>query len=594
MAYRDLQHFLDKLEAEDELIYIDELVSRDLEITEISDRVMKSKDRNKAIIFTNVEDCDYPLCINIFGSEKRMAMALEVNSLDEIGDGIKEFMDMQNYKGIFNQVMALPKLARLYFSFPTKIPAKFKKAPCQEVIDEEVDLDRIPILKCWPQDGGRFFTMPLVFTKDPETGQQNVGMYRMQVFDKTTTGMHWHLHKDGKEIYEKYRKLGIKKMPVSVVVGSDPATIYSATAPLPKMIDETMLSSYLRKRPLSLVKSITNDIYVPANSEFVFEGYVDIDEEYRLEGPFGDHTGYYSLADMYPVFHVEKITHKADPIFDATIVGMPPMEDCYLSLATERIFLPLLTITVPEIKEMHLPFEAVFHNGALLKVDTAYPKHASKIVNAMWGMGQMMYQKLMVVYNQDINMKDYKLAFETFMRNVDFSEDIMVTNGPLDALDHSSKNKYHGARVGFDATEKEEDKLFGLDENANVNLPYEFRKYIIDRKICGIVVQLDKHDDQEFKKLVTHIGANKELGNVKLIVAVDQYTDIDSYNYVAWRLFNNIDAERDFVLNGKQLIIDATRKLPIENGGREWPDDIVMDEEIVKLVTEKFGDSDVF
>lgn len=592
MAYKDMQAFLNKLEKENELIYIHDEVSRDLEITEISDRVMKAKDKNKAMIFTNVKGCDYPLCINIFGSDKRMCMALEVDSLNDIGDGIRDFMDLQNYKGLVNQVMALPKLSRLYFSFPNKF--RIGTAPCQEVIEANVDLDRIPVLKCWPQDGGRFFTMPLVFTKDPETGTQNVGMYRMQIFDKQTTGMHWHLHKDGKEIYEKYRKLGIKKMPVSVVVGSDPATIYSATAPLPKMIDETMLSSYLRKRPLNLVKSITNDIYIPANSEFVFEGYVDIDEEYRLEGPFGDHTGYYSLADMYPVFHIEKITHKKNPIFDATIVGMPPMEDCYLSLATERIFLPLLSLTVPEIKEMHLPFEAVFHNGALLKVDTAYPKHANKIVNAMWGMGQMMYQKLMVIYNQNIDLRDYKLAFETFLRNVDFTEDILITEGPLDALDHSSKNKYHGARVGFDATEKEEDKSFGLDTSTTITIDNEYKTFEIDNKVVAMSIKMDKQSADCIKTMVETIKENTNLSQIKLIVVVDQYTKVNSYGYIAWRLFNNIDANRDFTLNGKQLIVDATRKLPIENGGREWPDDIIMDEDIVKLVDEKFGDKNVF
>lgn len=592
MAYKDLQAFLKKLEAEDELIYINEQVSRDLEITEISDRVMKANEKNKAIIFTNVEGCDYPVCINIFGSDKRMCMALEVENLNDIGDGIKDFIDLQNYKGIFNQIMALPKLARLYFSFPSKF--KIGTPPCQQVIDDVVDLNRIPILKCWPQDGGRFFTMPLVFTKDPETGTQNVGMYRMQVYDQKTTGMHWHLHKDGKEIYEKYRKLGIKKMPVSVVVGSDPATIYSATAPLPKMIDETMLSSYLRKRPLKLVKSITNDIYIPANSEFVFEGYVDIDEEYRLEGPFGDHTGYYSLADMYPIFHIEKITHKKNPIFDVTIVGMPPMEDCYLSLATERIFLPLLSLTVPEIKEMHLPFEAVFHNGALLRVESSYPKHASKIVNAMWGMGQMMYQKLMVVYDQQINLRDYKLCFETFMRNTDFTEDILITEGPLDALDHSSKNKYHGARVGFDSTKKTEDKLFGLDSSLQIKLNHRFKTIKIDDKYAAIAIQIDKNTPDDIQNIIATIKTSSDLSQIKLVVVVDQYTDITSFSYIAWRLFNNIDANRDFTLNGQQLIIDATRKLPIENGGRDWPDDIVMDREIIDLVTAKFGDKGVF
>ncbi len=586
MAYKDLQAFLKKLEQEDELVYIDTEVSQDLEITEIADRFMKSKDNNKAIVFTNVVGCDYPVCINIFGSDKRLCMALEIDSLDDIGDGIRDVIDLKRYKGIKNQILAIPSLLRLYFSFPTKF--KLGTPACQEVVLEP-NLDKYPILKCWPEDGGRFFTMPLVFTKDPETNQQNVGMYRMQVFDQKTTGMHWHLHKDGKEIYEKYRKLGISKMPVSVVVGCDPATIYSSTAPLPKMIDETMFASYLRKKPLNMVKCVSNDLYVPSNSEFVFEGYVDINEDYVLEGPFGDHTGYYSLADYFPLFHIEKITHKKNPMFNATIVGMPPMEDCYLGLATEKIFLPLLTLTIPEVKDMHLPFEAVFHNGALLKCESSYPKQANKIINAMWGMGQMMYQKLMVVYNEDINLRDYKSCFDSFLRNTNFSEDILITSGPLDELDHSSKQKYSGARVGFDATKKECEYLFGVEAH-NINLDYEYTTYEIEKKVVALAIKFDKDNKDQIKDIVNKIKEDEVLSGIKLIIIFDQYSDISSYSHMAWRLFNNIDADRDFYLNENQLIIDATRKLPIENGGREWPNDIIMDDDIIKLVDEKFKD----
>lgn len=591
MAFKDLQHFISKLDQAGEIIYINDEVSRDLEITEIANRIMKSGEKNKGIVFTNVKDSPYPVCINIFGSEKRMCMALGVNELSDIGDGINQFLNLQKYKGFVNQILSLPSLSRLYFSFPSK--ARLLNAPCQQIV-EEPNLDQLPILKCWPQDGGRFLTMPLVFTKDPETGNQNVGMYRMQVFDKKTTGMHWHLHKDGKEIYDKYRALGIKKMPVSVVIGCDPASIYSAIAPLPKMIDEMMFSSYLRRKPVKMVKSITNDIFIPAHSEFVLEGYVDIDEPYRIEGPFGDHTGYYSLTDMYPIFHIEKVTHKENPMFNATIVGMPPMEDCYFGLATEKIFRPLLGVTTPEINDMHMPFEAVFHNGALLNITSTYPKHASKVLNSMWGMGQMMYQKLMVVYDEKFSLQNYHLAFEKFLRNVDFSQDIYISQGPLDALDHSSKDKYFGARVGFDATNKDDDQLFGADPDVLYLDDYKHSTYEIDGQVVGAAIQIDKQSVMDFRNLSEKIISDPQMSKIKLVIVVDTFTDVEDLSNIAWRTFNNIDASRDFIVNQKQLIVDATRKLSHENGGRKWPDDIIMDEEVVQLVTRKFGTRDIF
>nr|WP_272507423.1 menaquinone biosynthesis decarboxylase [Clostridium aestuarii] len=420
-------------------------VDSNLEITEITDRV--SKKYGKALLFKKVKNSPYPVLINSLGTYERLNMALEVENLDEIANTIMEFMDVASYATLMNKIKSVPKLARLARVFPKKV----KKASCQEVI-EEPDLDKLPILKCWPEDGGRYITLPLVITKDPETNQQNMGMYRLQVYDKKTTGMHWHLHKDGREIYEKYRKLG-KKMPVSVALGCDPTVIYSATAPLPKMIDEMIFAGFLRKSPVELVKCITNDIYVPANAEFILEGYVDLDEM-RLEGPFGDHTGYYSLADMYPVFHIEKITRKKSPVYPTTIVGKPPMEDCYLGKATEKIFLPLLKIQCPEIIDMNFPLEGVFHNCVIVSIKKSYPKHAHKVMSALWGMGQMMYTKMIIVVDENVNPHDVSTVAWKVFNNIDAKRDLVISEGPLDALDHASNTAFYGNRLGIDATKK--------------------------------------------------------------------------------------------------------------------------------------------
>ncbi len=589
MAYLDLQSFIKKLDQEGELITIDIEVDCQLEITEISDRVMKGV--NKALLFTNIKDRDFPLLINAFGSDKRINLALQVNDLSSIADDIHNFMNLASYQGIYRQIKSIPRLSRLYFSFPSKI--KFKKAPCQEVI-EAPNLNKFPVLKCWPDDGGSFFTLPMVFTKDPETGQQNIGMYRLQVYDHNTTGMHWHLHKDGKEIYEKYRELGIQKMPVSVAVGCDPATVYASTAPLPKMIDEAMFASFLRKKPLKMVKSITNNIYVPANAEIILEGYVDIDET-RLEGPFGDHTGYYSLPCQYPVFHLTKITRKQKPIFHATIVGKPPMEDCYLSKATEVIFLPLIQMTLPEIKNMHLPFEGVFHNCALVAIDTKYPGHAHKTMYNFWGLGQMMYQKLIIIFNANTNLHDYETLFKTFVINCEPVNDIIITKGPLDALDHSSKEAFFGSRIGIDLTNIRNDDFITRYKKVNLTKLKKIDKNIINvvvPKINGyfpvLFLSFNKDKKKDTTTLISSLKKNEFSNNFKFIFLFDQFTDIEVYSVLFWRLFNNIDGQRDLYFNKDNLIIDATRKLPSENGNRKWPDDIIMSDDVITRVNEKW------
>lgn len=475
MGYKNLQDFIKKLEEKGLLKRITAEVDSYLEITEITDRV--SKANGPALLFEKVKGSDFPVLINAMGSYDRMAMALGVEHINDIGEDIAEFMDMANYMGLMNKFKSLPRLSRMAAVFPIKLPTK---GDCQEVINYDPDLTKLPVLQCWPKDGGRFITLPLVFTKDPETGIQNVGMYRLQVFDKNTTGMHWHLHKDGKEIYESYKKIG-GKMPVSVALGCDPAVTYAATAPLPKMIDEMMFAGFLRKMPVKMVKSMTNDIYVPADAEFVIEGYVDVAEDLRWEGPFGDHTGYYSLADYYPVFHVTCITHRKNPVYPTTIVGKPPMEDCYMGKATERIFLPLLKMMNPEIVDINFPLEGVFHSCVVVSIQKRFPGHARKIMNAIWGMGQMMYTKMIIVVDEDVDPQDMSVVAWKVFNNIDAKRDVEISEGPLDALDHAASIPYLGSRMGIDATRKWKSEGHTRDWPDDIEMSEEIKDLVSKR-----------------------------------------------------------------------------------------------------------------
>lgn len=449
MAYKDLRDFIADLESKGELKRIKTEVDSVLEITEITDRV--SKKFGPALLFENVKGSKMPVAINLFGNYKRMNMSLGVESLDDIGKEIMSFAEFPKpSSGFLDKLKALPKLAEISNFMPKTV----KKGPCQEIIKkgDEVNLEELPVLQCWPEDGGKFITLPLVVTVDPETGRKNLGMYRLQVYDKNTTGMHWHAHHDGAENYRKHQKLG-KQMPVAVVLGADPATVYSATAPLPKEIGEYLFSGFLRKSPVELVKCITNDLEVPANAEIILEGYVDLEEK-RWEGPFGDHTGYYSLADWYPVFHVTCVTHRKDPIYPTTIVGKPPMEDCYLGKATERIFLPLLKLTLPDIVDMDLPLEGVFHNCVIISIKKQYPKHANKIMHAVWGMGQMMFTKMIIIVDEHVDVHNPSEVWWKVFNNIDAKRDLTIVEGPLDALDHASPYPLWGSKLGIDATKK--------------------------------------------------------------------------------------------------------------------------------------------
>ncbi len=446
MAFRNLQQYIEALEKRGELRRITAEVDRDLEITEIADRVVKEK--GPALLFENVRGCPWPVFIGGFGTWERTCFSLGAPDLEEKAGEIVGLLEMSRTTGILDAVRAIPRYAWLATIFPRRVGS----GPCQE-IEEEPDLDRIPVLKCWPGDGGRFFTLPLVITRDPETGQQNMGMYRMQVFDRASTGMHWHLHKDGREIWEKYRSRG-ERMPVAVALGCDPAVIYAATAPLPKMVDELLFAGFLRKAPVETVTCRTSDIQVPAQAEFILEGYVDPAEELHEEGPFGDHTGYYSLKDRYPVFHVTRVTRRRNPVYPATIVGKPPMEDCYLGKVTERLFLPLVRIQCPEILDMNFPLEGVFHNCVIVSIDKRYPGQARKVMHALWGMGQMMYTKMIVVVDREVDPHDLSTVAWKVFNNIDAARDLVVVDGPLDALDHASPLPHYGHKLGIDATRK--------------------------------------------------------------------------------------------------------------------------------------------
>lgn len=445
IAYQDLQEFIRVLEEKGMLKRIKVEVNPVLEITEITDRV--SKKLGPALLFENVKGSKFPLLINAFGSLERMKLALERQDLSQIGQEVVNLLQQDFPVSFWGKLRTIPQLGKLA-SF---LPKKVKHGPCKEVIEKDnPSLANLPILKCWPEDGGRYLTLPLVFTKDPESGRRNVGMYRMQVYDEKTLGIHWHLHKDGAEHYRKYEKRE-ERMPVAVVLGADPATIYAATAPLPSGLDELMLAGFLRKAPVELVPCETIDLDVPAFAEFVLEGHV-YPGETRLEGPFGDHTGYYSLEDQYPVFHLQCLTHRKKAVYPTTIVGRPPMEDCYLGKATERIFLPLLQLQLPELVDINFPLEGVFNNCALVSIKKSYPGHGRKIINAFWGLGQLMFTKVIIVVDHHVNVQDISEVAWRVFNNLEPSRGVIIQEGPVDILVHSSPQVGYGSKMGIDAT----------------------------------------------------------------------------------------------------------------------------------------------
>jgi 4-hydroxy-3-polyprenylbenzoate decarboxylase len=471
MAYNNLAEFVQVLERAGELKRIGYPVKADLEISEIADRVMKAN--GPALLFENIPGKQIPLLINAFGSTKRMALALGVEDIEDIAGDIDKLIRTKPPKTFRDKLQLLRELVKLA-GIPPKI---VNQGACQEVIQREPDLGILPVLTCWPGDAGPFITLPMVFSKDPQSGTRNVGLYRMQVFDQRTTGMHWHLHKVGARHFQ-HQKEKYGRLELAVCLGGDPAMIYAATAPLPDQIDEILFTGFLRKKGVELVKGITVDVEVAANSDVVIEGYVDPAEPLRREGPFGDHTGFYSLADDYPVFHVTCITHRKNPIYPTTIVGRPPMEDAYLGKTTERLFLPLLRLTLPEIVDMNLPVHGVFHNLALISIKKEYPAHARKVMHALWGLGQMMFTKTLIVVDHDVNLHDLAEVTWVVGNNIDPRRDIVFVEGPVDVLDHAAPTLGYGSKFGIDATRKWRSEGFEREWPGAIVMDEKTKKYI--------------------------------------------------------------------------------------------------------------------
>lgn len=466
MTTDSLREFITALEQAGELVHVTRPVSVQLEITEVADRCMKSAGGGPALLFERPMLADgttseIPVGINLFGSMRRMGMALGVDDLDDIGRRIEELIKLKVPEGWREKLAMLPKVAEIAKYPPRTVSGK---PPCQRVVlrGDEIDLGRIPITTCWPDDGGPYITLPQVVTRDPKTGVRNVGMYRVQVLQQDLLAMHWQRHKVGAAHWRDMAARG-EKMPVAIALGGDPPSIYSASAPLPPNIDEYLFAGFLRRKPVALAKAVTSDLLVPAEADIVIEGVIDPAEPLVLEGPFGDHTGFYSLADDYPAVHVTAVTMRQDPIYPATIVGRPPMEDFYLGHATERIFLPLLRLTVPEIVDYHMPAAGIFHNLVFVSIDKQYPGQAWKVMNALWGMGLMSLAKVIVVLDRDVNVRDPEEAWWVALNHIDPERDIRFTMGPIDVLDHASRAFTYGSKMGIDATTKWKEEGFDRD-----------------------------------------------------------------------------------------------------------------------------------
>lgn len=598
MVYRDLHDFLRRLEEAGELLRIEEPVSAELEITEIADRVVKRG--GPALLFENVEGKDFPLVINLYGTARRMAWALGVEELEELPRRLRDLLDIKLGQGLLSLASHLPKLREL----KTLAPRRVRGGLAQEVVlrGDEVDLSRLPILKCWPLDGGPFITLPLVITRDPIEGDVNIGMYRMQVYDRNTTAMHWQRHKVGARHLENARKLG-KRLEVAVALGGDPALTYAATAPIPPIpgVNEFSLTGYLRGRPVELTKGVTVDLEVPANAEFILEGYIDPEEEWRVEGPFGDHTGFYTLEDLYPAFHVTAVTMRRNPVYPATIVGKPPMEDAYLIEATERIFSVPAQLVQPELVDYHLPPAGIAHNLVNVTIRKSFPGHAYKVANGLLGLGQMMLAKVILVTDEDVDVRDHLGFWRAVLRNAVPGRDQQIAKGPIDVLDHSSRSWSYGSKLVIDGTVKHEEEGGQVDWQPNPErmakeLPSHaeiFDQYQFEGGIWVITTKKDR--PLQGRHVGEWAARQSHAKGVRLIAVVDADVNPANFEETIWSLLNNIDPERDLeVVEGDAgrdpvWVLDGTQKLESEGFDRPWPPKIEMTEEIRRRVDERFG-----
>ena len=594
--YRNLGEFIAALGKVGELRVVEEPVSTYLEISKFTDSESKSPEGGKALFFNRVKGSVFPVATNLFGSPRRICMALGVRHLDELGARIRDLLEVSPPRNLRDLLGLLPRALSISRFFPRR--SRAHSPPCQEVVHtgDAVDLSRLPVLHCWPKDAGPFVTLPLVFTRSLSTGRRNVGMYRLQVFDRNTTGMHWHIHKDGSHYYREYCEAG-RRMPVAVAIGADPATIYAATAPLPRHADEMILAGFIRNRPVPMTRCLTIDMEVPAEAEFVLEGYVE-PGELRLEGPFGDHTGYYSLPDHYPVFHVMAATHRKSPVYCATLVGRPPMEDCYLAKATERLFLPLLQMVFPEIRDYWLPWEGVFHNIVVVAVNKEYAGHAQKVMHGLWGQGQMSYCKAIVVVDGSVDPQDPAQVVEQVMEKLDVSSDLTLTTGILDVLDHSSPIPTYGTKVGIDLTARMvgEPPRQSTKQSAAATPPGPEELLARIRGQCEGVIKagwfpppssckpswrnrilslaVAKDQARTGRYFAERLLTAVELQSFSIILLYDPQVDLEDFSLLLWKMFNNVDPGRDLFVRGQRVVVDACKKTSADGHPREWPDEL--------------------
>ncbi|MBQ5617861.1 MAG: menaquinone biosynthesis decarboxylase [Alistipes sp.] len=589
--YRNLQEFVQRLEREGELIRVKTPVSSRFEIAEITDRMAKSEGGGKALLFENT-DGDFPVLTNMMGSSRRIAMALGVEQLEQIGERIDALLkDVLSPKGsMWEKMQMLPLLADVAKWFPKSVEGR---GACQEVVikGDDVDLERLPMLHSWESDGGAFVTLPMVNTLDPETGVRNVGMYRMQRFDKRTTGMHWHIHKTGARHYDGYKRLG-RRMPVVVALGGDPVYTYAATAPMPDNMDEYLLAGFLRQKPVRLVKALTCDIRVPEDCDIILEGYVDPMEEKAIEGDFGDHTGFYSLKDLYPRFHVTCITHRRGAIYPATVVGVPPQEDAYIAEATERIFLAPIRLAVqPEVRDLWMPIEGTAHNLAVISVESRYMGQTHKVAQSMWGAGQMMFNKYMIVASAEHNIRDF-VMLGRLLRRADVERQVIRAEGILDVLDHATATCGFGGKLAFDLT--------GIDPYSEVE-PIAVPRTAEPK---GGVALFDTRFTEEYGLLILHAEESRpvevdveaylehnNIRGVKYVALFDyQAAGVMTPNDLLWLAMANSDPRRDVVrLKGGELLLDARSKHPgVGANPRRFPNVVMSSTEAIRLVDERW------
>lgn len=596
MAYKRLTDFIDQLEQAGELVRIKTPVSAELEITEITDRISKlPHTRNKALLFEHVEGSQFPLAVNLYGNPQRMAWAMGINDLDELNTRLAELIDLKIPKGLGPMM----KRGKGVFDALRRIglgPSRTKQAPVQEVvITDRPDVNILPILKCWPHDGGKYITLTSVITRDPVGGARNVGMYRVQVYDGQTLGLHWQRHKGAKEHQEAAKERKQQKIPVAIVLGGDPAAMWCGSAPLPPGIDEFLLANWLRGKPTTFVKCVSQDLEVPANAEIIIEGWFD-PNEHRMEGPFGDHTGFYTPPDLFPVMHVTAITHRQDAIYPTTVVGKPPMEDLWMGKATERLFLPLMKLFMGEIVDYSMPAEGVFHNLVIVSIKKRFPGHAQKIMYGLWGLGLMMLTKAFVIVDENVDVQDVAAVSREILNNVDWRRDVTVVDGAVDQLDHSAIQDSYGGKIGIDATRHYKSAFPALKP-----LPTTEIRAVVGDKWCEthgtLLVALDKKT-LSAKEAIYKVWAVCPDRNV---VILDHDVDVNNLSDAAWRALGNTDWRRDIEISGGaidhydtsetprgQIGLDATSKGAEDGHPRGWPEEIFMAPEIVERVTTRW------